>query len=511
MLRYAAPLTLALVTCTTPPTAVVVRVDTDLDPVTELDSVRVEVARQGGAPVYNFEHDLRSPLYAQLPGEIDVTVRDVDDGRPLAIRVTGTIRGVTPTAFAREFFVTSVQSKTLVLDAWIARACARGAVTCGAGASCGRRGCEPSVRADLPELLSDAVSLVAGAQSTCARRAKGALLCWGATPGRGASPGDVLSPSDETGTVNAQNVGVGWAHRCTITLGPEGMRARRLVCAGANDVGQLGVGSASTTSTEVPTAVAFTQGEPLEVVAGREHTCARVTGRRVWCWGRNNVGQLGDGTTTPHAAPAEVAGLATLEPVALAAFDRHSCALLSDGRVACWGANSSGQLGDGGDAAYRSAPVFTSALNDAIGVSAGGEHTCAVRANGVAVCWGSNEMGQLGAEVDSESRVPVVALDNVAAVAAGSAHSCALRREGDVYCWGSNDSGQLGFSAAAIQRRPTRVGDLRDVVQITAGASHTCARLGTGSLRCWGANLRGQLGDGTRSNRAAPANVGGFP
>ena len=137
------------------------------------------------------------------------------------------------------------------------------------------------------------------------------------------------------------------------------------------------------------------------------HACALLTDGGVKCWGANNNGQLGDGTTTPSATPASVAALGG-KAIAVAAGSEHTCAVLETGSVQCWGSNGDGQLGDG-TREQSSVPLDVSGLADAaVSITAGGAygsgvgpHTCALLANGGVQCWGSNEAGQLGNGVNT--------------------------------------------------------------------------------------------------------------
>ena len=251
----------------------------------------------------------------------------------------------------------------------------------------------------------------------------------------------------------------------------------------------------------------------LSISGGGEHTCALLATGGVKCWGTNEYGQLGDGTRTYRATPVDVVGLSS-GVTAISAGWQHTCALLANGGVKCWGSNYYGQLGDG-TAEVRVTPTNVSGVQSgATSVSAGAYHTCAVVSGG-AKCWGYNDSGGLGdgSTTDRTSPVPVSGLANgVTAVRAGAGYSCALLSSGGVKCWGDNEYGQLGNNSPTYipVTAPVNVTGLQSGVStLFAGMAHACAVV-SGGLKCWGRNLYGAIGDGTLTDRAAPVNVSGL-
>lgn len=269
-------------------------------------------------------------------------------------------------------------------------------------------------------------------------------------------------------------------------------------CWGKNSRGELGNG----TIVDSPTPVAVSGlGNVVALAAGKFHTCALLANGSARCWGDNSAGQLGDGTRTSQLAPVTaVSGLGNA--VALVAGDFHNCALLADGRARCWGWNDNGRLGDG-TTTDRLTPVAVSTLANAVAIAAGTAHTCVVLADGRARCWGANTAGQVGdgpIGVDRPNSVLVAGLSNAVGITAGFAHTCALLADGTGRCWGENFSGQLGTAstnATSTFTSPVPIAGLVDAVSIIAGRVHTCALIADGSARCWGFNLARQLGDGT--------------
>jgi hypothetical protein len=180
------------------------------------------------------------------------------------------------------------------------------------------------------------------------------------------------------------------------------------------------------------------------IAAGDTHSCARLSDGTVRCWGANNYGQLGNGTTTGSSTPVAVNGMTAA--VEIAAGGKHNCARLSNGTVNCWGLNGYGQLGNGSTTTFFSAPVVVSGMSTAIDIAAGANHSCAVLSNGTVNCWGDNSYGQLGNGTSggiSRTPVAVSGISTATAIVAGGTHSCARLSDGTVRCWGRNNSAQL--------------------------------------------------------------------
>lgn len=243
---------------------------------------------------------------------------------------------------------------------------------------------------------------------------------------------------------------------------------------------------------------------------GEEHTCGLTTGGGVACWGDHTDGQTGDGTDFPYRPVVTVVGLES-GVQAVVAGSSHTCALLSNGSVTCWGRNSNGQLGDGGTSERRVPVAVTGLTESVIAIAAGGAHTCTLLQSGGVACWGSNSAGQLGngANLDQLTPVAVTGLaGSVSALTAGGAHTCALLQSGAIQCWGNNADGQLGDGSLTSRNTPVSVSGLATTAtSVAAGADHTCAILVDGSVQCWGDNARGQLGDGSREDRPTPVAV----
>ena len=247
------------------------------------------------------------------------------------------------------------------------------------------------------------------------------------------------------------------------------------------------------------------------VTAGSRHSGWLDNAGKVLTWGDYASGQLGDGSTTRRVLPVAIHGLASANRAqAITSGENHMLLVASDGRVFAWGHDKSGQLGDGGQT-DSSVPVAVTGMASGVSaISVGVNHSCAVKEGG-AWCWGFNGDGELGDGSTSESHVPVAVAGlmagSVSAIATGDRHTCALSDQ-DVWCWGAG--GELGNGGMAARSVPVAVtGLIRGVTAISAGLSHTCA-LNTGVVSCWGYNTDGELGNSNATNGFAPATVAGL-
>jgi alpha-tubulin suppressor-like RCC1 family protein len=305
---------------------------------------------------------------------------------------------------------------------------------------------------------------------------------------------------------------VGSSHSCALQASG-GLR-----CWGNNTFGQLGDGMNTSQTVSVGVSGLSISGVSA-ITAGYAHTCALmyVTGA-VRCWGSNTYGQLGDGTSTDRLVPTPVSGLAS-GVIAIAAGDSHTCALLASGGLRCWGRAGNGRLGDGTTTGWILVPTVVIGLSSGVAdVVAGFDHTCTLMHNGSMCCWGGNTLGQLGDGTKTARTKPVCNVSGlssgVAVIAAGTYYSCALLVTGAVRCWGANSYGQVGDGTTTNRLVPTAVNGLASGVIAIAARNyyHTCALLtASGVLHCWGANTGGQLGDGTTTGRLAPTAVVGLP
>jgi len=326
----------------------------------------------------------------------------------------------------------------------------------------------------------------AGGAFSCGIAQNGAV-CWGAG-------GQGLTAVEGTNGITDLTLSRG--HACGLLSGG------RAVCWGDNRQGQLGDGTATSTTS----AVAVAGGLSFSALsAGGAHTCG-LSGGKVYCWGKGKEGQLGDGSDNDRRKPVAVKGGPSF--VAVSAGGSHTCALTATGKAFCWGDGFSGQLGFGGQE-QQVEPIDVSGNQVFTRIAAGGKHTCGLTNAGKAYCWGSNESGQVGdgSKDDRSSPQAVSTAQTFRDISAGGAHTCALTSSGEAYCWGENRAGQLGEGSRADRSKPVAVAGGSGFASISAGEGYTCGLSRGGEPLCWGRNDKGQLGDGGTTPRANPGPV----
>ena len=236
------------------------------------------------------------------------------------------------------------------------------------------------------------------------------------------------------------------------------------------------------------------------ISAGNYHTCMTLSSGEAYCWGNNDAGQLGNGTTThePVYSPSFVVGLPGLTRQ-LSAGWQNSCALTTEGSVFCWGYNMRQFPVWSQPEDPISTPVKIAGLSeDVTALSLGSMFACALTHSGSVYCWGENGSNQLGDGTSTDRLSPVAVIDlppNVIAVSTGASHACAMTGEGDVVCWGGNQYGQIGDASNLPRSSPVHVKNLSDkIIAISAGGYHSCALTRAGTVQCWGNNAAGELG-----------------
>jgi alpha-tubulin suppressor-like RCC1 family protein len=308
-----------------------------------------------------------------------------------------------------------------------------------------------------------------------------------------------------TGCNEVTRLAAGLSHGCAATQ--DGLA----YCWGGGGNGRLGDGA--TTNRDNPTQVS-NLSSVSNIAAGLAHTCAIAgTSNALSCWGSDADGQLGSSAVnTESSVPLTLSGMTNVVSVALG--DAHSCAVLSSGLVRCWGRNTSGQVGDGSDSTSDvvvPATVLDTGDNNlatGVQVATGSDHSCALLSNNTVSCWGNNGSLQLGNAGGNTWRATAVAgLSGVSQIAAGSQHTCALA-SGRVYCWGSNDNKQVGQAGAGPFSTPQEVPSLTNAIAVACGFETTCVIRSGGAVECWGGNTNGQRGDAPGAASATRVVVG---
>jgi alpha-tubulin suppressor-like RCC1 family protein len=307
------------------------------------------------------------------------------------------------------------------------------------------------------------------------------------------------------GALTYTAVAPGTGHTCAL------LNDSSVQCWGNNGFGRLGDGTADNRLTPAP--VIGLAGPVTAIATLERHICALVEGGAVQCWGKNNDGQLGDGTADNSPVPVSVTGLAG-PATAVAASDLHTCALIQGGSIQCWGDNTFGKLGDGSTDDSLTPVSVVGLAGAATAIAVTGNASCALIDGGTVRCWGL--ANQLGADTSTSSSTPVDVVDldgPVTAISGGDRHFCALIDDGTVQCWGFNDLRQMGAGAATQPKaKPVSVTGLGGVTvtAIDAGLIHTCALIDGGTVRCWGHNGSGALGDGSTTDAGIAVSVIGL-
>ena len=400
-----------------------------------------------------------------------------------------------------------------------------------------------------------ATFLAAGKNHTCVILDNGNAKCWGKndsgqlglgnTTDRGLRASDMgESLSEIQFGQKIKQLAVGGNHTCAL------LEDGTVKCWGKNDSGQLGLGNTQNRGDQPKEQSNTFQSAPLKrkaiaITAGYAFNCVLLEDDTIQCWGKNDSGQLGLGDTQNRGdQPNEMAqNLLTVELEgshtikqgdAVVGISKHTCSVLDNGKVKCWGDNTHGQLGLG-DTQNRGGQLnemgarlpYLQLGTTAKSVVVGKDFTCAILANGQVKCWGDNTHGQLGIDSSQTSfgktlddmgdALPAVSLkSNATQLALGESFACALLDDKNIKCWGKNTYGQLGLGDRQsrgddrfpISDTPVDLGTGRTAKAISTGALHACAILDDDTVKCWGRNLHGQLGYGSTTEYGSTPNMG---
>jgi alpha-tubulin suppressor-like RCC1 family protein len=359
-------------------------------------------------------------------------------------------------------------------------------------------------------------SLSAGTITGCAVTTSLTAQCWGQMTGDG-SPLTTVHTS-AVAVLGLPAAGVSQISAafggCAVAL--NGGLSTSAFCWGDNSSGELGNNTTQdqTTPVKVKGLSAVQQ-----ISTGGRHACAVAHQGDVWCWGANGNGELGDGTTTARLKPVEVTGLPA-KAVQVEAGGRHTCALLTDNSVWCWGKGGNGELGNG-STSDSATPVQVTTLPPAVQIAIGGtlisgNSSCALTTAGAVFCWGWNASGQLGDGTTSDADVPegVTGLSGpAAAIANNGGSACAMVIGGAVQCWGDNSVDELGNGASGgMSALPVTVAGFTALGTSVSSenAASVCSVSNAGQAECWGWNTDGQLGDGSTTDSPVPVVVQGI-
>jgi alpha-tubulin suppressor-like RCC1 family protein len=359
--------------------------------------------------------------------------------------------------------------------------------------------------------VTGATSVSAGGTLTCILLGGGSVKCWGYNFDGELGNSTMVNSSTPVsiGGINgAIAVNSGYKHTCVVFPGGT------VSCWGYNQTGALGNGT--TANNSVPTTVSGLSGV-VASSSGAAHTCAVLTGGELYCWGDNEVGELGTGSYTHRGEPFGISNPVRVDAgskiVGVSAGFVDTCALISDGSIDCWGYNRDGQVGDGTVNRVRPyaspSPSRVAGITNAVSISAGYFHTCALIAGGTVKCWGHITASDFAPTPLLESAIPeqVPSITNAISISTGGFHTCALLAGGSVKCWGADQFGQLGDGKLQDSAKPVTVLGIKNAVSISSGVLHSCALLSGGAVKCWGGNDEGELGTGTLTASSRPLSV----
>ncbi len=355
-------------------------------------------------------------------------------------------------------------------------------------------------------------TLAASEFYTCGLSPAAEALCWGWVPGYyyGPPPEDSLMPRSAVplrvpGERRFVDITVGALSVCGLDA------ERRAYCWGANQLGE--VGDSSYVAKRSPSAVVGALRWRM-ISMGGAHACGLTVENQAYCWGNQFRGALGNGALDGATAqPSAVLGGLTFDSIY--AGLGMSCGITPEGDAYCWGINDYGILGDGQPpepGPETATPSLVVGGHRFASVALGGDHMCGITQDARAYCWGWNAYGQLGDSSTESSSSPALVSGDLrwASVSVGYAHSCGLTTSGSVYCWGNNERGQFGTGVTGNSYSPEMIAGPGTYVTVIAGGNHTCGLTDAGTAFCWGQGNYGQLGDGVFRDRLRPTQVAGY-
>ena len=371
------------------------------------------------------------------------------------------------------------------------------------------------VSAETPTSKTHSSVLATGNSHTCAILENGSAMCWGLDNygqlGDGGDATNLIKPTSFVSIDGGQTVAQIYARQLRTCIVLDDNSAS---CWGFNEDGQAGDDSTNTYKSP-SVKVEFPQGKGVKSMGmGLKHTCAILEDDTLTCWGLDSHGALGNGDsdTSDKYTPQTITTPSDRKVVKVEPGATHTCILLDDGGVMCWGRDNTGQLGNGDTSDTIHTPSSNVELPEdraATDLSVGDHHSCALLDNGSVTCWGLNNFGQLGDNTTTNRLIPVYAHlptgSQAVSVSVGPHSSCAILENSSVYCWGHNNYGRLGIGVTGgIYQLPMFVEGATDVVDLSLDYDHTCALSENGSISCWGRSKYGPLGIGPSGDINTP-------
>jgi alpha-tubulin suppressor-like RCC1 family protein len=374
------------------------------------------------------------------------------------------------------------------------------------GASSGDSGAEAGEAGPDALCIADVTSIDNGAEYSCAVRSDSTLWCWGRNDygqvGTGSSSAEVTSPQPISWPQPIQSVATGIDSACALTTNGA------VLCWGRNEFGEVGNGTQARQPTPV---VTIASGMTALGIGYTQHMCAIASDGSLWCWGSDVTGESGGtgGASGNVLSPQQVAGL-PLKVIAVSVGDQDTCAVTNDTALWCWGENSSGQLGyaTGGTGRSTAPQKVTAIGTGVVKVAVGFAQTCAVKSDGTLWCWGDNAYAELGlpdAGAGTGTPTQVVAAGNMVVDVSAAENTCIRKSDGTVWCWGNNSEDQNGYvSTTSYVSTPTQVPDVATATAVVSGVWNSCV-IASSKMECWGTNGYGELGIGYYSGTTTTA------
>lgn len=345
------------------------------------------------------------------------------------------------------------------------------------------------------EVVFDFGVVAAGGSHACGL-VLDAAFCWGANGAGQLGRDGGTTPGRVDTDLRFKKIAAGGSHTCALTESGEAY------CWGDATSGQLGGGTMQPSAAPV---LVSAEIQFTTLVAADRHNCGVTLDDELYCWGDGADGRLGTGDMSMQNTPKLVGAYKSVS-----VGDQHSCALNANGDAFCWGANAQAQLGLESTGGPMASPQAVAGGYRFGSIVTGSSHTCGNTVGGETLCWGANDSGQVGDGTNLPRPQAVLVSNNILPrLSSGPLHTCGLTRQGEVQCWGEGNDGRLGTGDTADALEPTYVATTKTFFAVDAGDDFTCAISTQAAPYCWGAGNDGQLGTGS-SGSTTPVLVAGF-